>query len=219
MRLITCVAVVIMIFAMFAQAAEVPTSAGDKAMVFTFHGFDNLGATGYSDYGFGMRYYLSDGMAVRAGLTFGMMNVKEDPCETYDDPDDVESKLEGKLYGVEAVLEMHLEGPCASVSPYLGVGGGYTTGSVEYTDWTIEKKWGDDEYLDGVTDKTSAYKAFGVAGFEWAFTSCMTFGGEYRLGLEGLTEETEEEGVAGSWKTTTTATGFSTASVFLSVYW
>jgi hypothetical protein len=198
MRLITCVAIAFMLFAVSAQAAEVPMSAGDKAMVFMFHGLDDLGLSGYGhDYGFGMRYYMSDGMALRGGVVFGMNTWTDESGE--EDFETTENSM-----GVEAIYEMHMEGPCASVSPFLGVGGSWMSYS-----WENDN---DDKYED------SMFGIFGVAGFEWGFTDCMTLGGEYRLGFSsGSYEETtagqvDEEGSA-------SMVGFDTASVFLSVYW
>jgi hypothetical protein len=213
MRLITCVVVAIILIAMSVQAAEVPTAAGDKAMVFMFQGLDHLGLSGYgSHYGFGMRYYFSDGMALRGGLLFKVNNEKYEP-ETGD-----EEKRDVSAYGAEVVLEKHMEGPCASVAPYLGVGGGFSMGEVKYTNWTVTDEYGYEDTIDDTKDKTTGYEAFAVAGFEWGFTNCMTLGGEYRLGFRGETAKREVGGDE-QGKCTDTMIGFGTTSVYLSVYW
>ena len=203
MKLITCVAIAIMLFAVSVQAAEVPTSAGDKAMVFMFHGLDDLAVSGYGhDYGFGMRYYLSDGMALRGGVLFGM--------STYTDESvDPESEISMTSFGVEAVYEMHMEGPCASVSPYFGVGGNFDS----YTE-----EWDNYEGYETAEISETGFGIFGTGGFEWGFTDCMTLGGEYRLGFMSMSTETTIEGdvcceESGTWM------GFGTASAYLSVYW
>ena len=83
---------------LIAMAAEVPTSQGDKSMVFMFNGFDALSLGGYGEYGAGMRYYIADYTAIRATLIFGNCSYTEE-WEGYDD--DYEENY--SLYGVEAV--------------------------------------------------------------------------------------------------------------------
>jgi hypothetical protein len=198
MKLITCVAVAIMLFAVAVQAAEVPMSAGDKAMVFSFNGLDNLDLDGYGhDYGFGMRYYLSDGMALRGGVVFGMNTWTDESGE--EDFETTENSL-----GVEAIYEMHMEGPCPSVAPFLGVGGNWMSYS-----WENDA---DDKYEE------SMFGVFGVAGFEWGFADCMTLGGEYRLGFSSGSYEESEDGEVYD-EGSVTMIGFDTVSVMLSVYW
>jgi hypothetical protein len=198
MRLITCVAIAIMLFAMSALAGEVPMSAGDKAMVFMFNGLCDLDLDGYGhDYGFGMRYYISDGNALRGGVVFGM--------DTWtDESGDEDFETTYNSVGVEAIYEMHMEGPCPSVGPFLGVGGSF----MSYT----EENDADYKYEE------SMFGVFGVAGFEWGFTDCMTLGGEYRLGFESGSYEESYDGEVDE-KGSCSCIGFDTASVFLSVYW
>jgi opacity protein-like surface antigen len=203
MRLITCVAIAFMLCAVSAQAAEVPTSAGDKAMVFMFHGLCDLHLDGYDEYGIGMRYYLADGLALRGGVMFGMSSEKDESG------DEDEEKTESMM-GLEAVLEMHMEGPCASVSPYFGVGGAFEMDSTEYENWP--------GHTDG-KDSCTKFSGFGVAGFEWGFTNCMTLGGEYRLGFSTQSGEFEPDEGDTQEGPTETDFGFQTASVYLSVYW
>jgi opacity protein-like surface antigen len=101
------------------------------------------------------------------------------------------------------------------VSPYLG-------GGVGYWKWSDEHPPMDAREYPVETEDASGFSIFGMAGFEWGFTECMTLGGEYQLGLENgsSTDEIEYSGDSTtideeewSWM------GFSTASVYLSVYW
>jgi opacity protein-like surface antigen len=211
MRLITCVAVAILLIAVVAQAAEVPTSAGDKAMIFRFKGLDHLSLRNYhGDYGIGMRYYLSDGMALRGGVILG----KDDYTEESDTEGYADEEWNDSAYGLEAVLEMHMEGPCASVSPYYGVGAGFESWKEEHT-YPINSQ-GD---TDSTTDKGSGFRVFGALGFEWGFTNCMTLGGEYQLGFTSYSIEPDENNSEYYSKATDTIIAFDTASMFLSVYW
>ncbi|MCK4510964.1 outer membrane beta-barrel protein [bacterium] len=214
MKLFIFIALAVMLVGMTAQAAEVPTSEGDKALVFMFNGFDNLSFDGYGGYyGIGMRYYIADATAIRAGVSFGMYSrVDESDFSGYADDENNYS-----LMGLSAVYEKHMEGPCSSVSPYWGVGAGFLMESDEYI-WAT----GADGGTSTQTDKGTGFEGFGVLGFEWAFANCMTLGGEYQLGFESWSGETETDSIVGRTETcckyTETFTGFSTASVFLSVY-
>jgi len=187
-------------------AAEVPTSRGDKAMVFMFEGLTFLSADEYAEYGVGMRYYISDGTAIRVGVQFG-----KDSWTDEDAADDWESKY--NVYGVSAVYEKHLAGPCSSVSPYWGFGGEYSMTSDELTENAAVP-------VVTTTTSRSGFAGFGVMGFEWGFTDCLTLGGEYKLGFESSSGKTERDDgtVTTDNEYKTSFMGFATASVYLSVY-
>ena len=223
MKLFTFVVIAVMISGI-AMAAEVPTSQGDKAMVFMFHGMDDLGLGTYGEYGVGMRYYIADGTALRFGLQFANHSATmEDRWEVAGSM--VDAELAETMYGLNVVYEKHLEGPCASVSPYWGVGGGFQMTSVEYTYWPLmyDEYWGEWEVRHDETDKMTRFGIFGALGFEWAFTGCMTLGGEYQLGYwsgSGETEcpdEVDERDTCNKWSESWMSVD--TASVYLSVYW
>ena len=202
MKLFTFVIVALMISGI-AMAAEVPTSAGDKALVFMFQGLDDLHLDGYmGDYGLGLRYYIADGTAIRAGVEFGSTSL-----------DDKEIDMEGDStsYGLMAMYEKHMESACASVVPYWGLGAGYSSWSNKLT---ADSDW--------VEMRESGFGFIGALGFEWGFTNCMTFGGEYGLGFTSSSEDLEI--VIGGVSNTInehdySGMGFATASVYLSVYW
>ena len=203
MKLFIFIVLAVMLVATTAMAAEVPTSEGDKALVFMFQGLDDLSLDGYGgDYGVGMRYYIADGTAIRLGVQFA--------GETYTD-DDSDFEEVYSAYGLSAVYEKHLEGACSSVSPYWGVGASFTMLSVEYTDQN------DDTW----TDSGSGFGGFAVVGFEWGFTNCMTLGGEYQAGFSSWSAETETD-IGGDTDTfneySGSFMGFGAASVYLSVY-
>ncbi len=203
MKLFIFVALAMMLVGMTAQAAEVPTSAGDKAMVFMFSGLDDLSLGGYGgDYGIGLRYYIADGTAIRGGVQFG--------TESFTDDDD-DTEWGYSVYGLNAVYENHMEGPCSSISPYWGVGAGFSMYSDEYEN-SIGDTW---------TESGTGFAGFSVLGFEWGFTNCMTLGGEYQLGFWSWSGDTEYDGVEGTDtydEYSASFMGFSTASVYLSVY-
>lgn len=204
MKLFTFIVLAVMLVATTAVAGEVPTSRGDKAMMFMFNGLDDLSVEGYGgQYGFGMRYYIADGTALRVGVQFGKDSWKND---------DVDWENDYNVYGVNAAYEKHMAGPCSSVSPYWGVGAGYSSYADETTD-AVGDTW---------TDSGSGFAGFGLMGFEWGFTDCLTFGGEYMAGFTSWSSQTETDigGVTTTFNEFSGSfMGFGTASVYLSVYW
>ncbi len=195
-----------------AQAAEVNTSAGDKALVFQFSGLSALGLSGYNG-GVGARYYLSDGMAIRPGLDIGVSSMETKGVAGFSDEKDSRTSL-----GLSVALEKHLTGPTA-ISPYIGAGLGFGMSSV------VEEPSVPSSPASGTilktTDSSTNFGVFVLGGFEWGFTESLTLGGEYRAGLNygsGDTE-TERQGAATvkTDETTSLNLGFSTASVYLSV--
>ncbi len=204
MKLFTFIVLAVMLVATTAlAAAEVPTSRGDKAMIFMFNGLAYLSTEAYGEYGFGMRYYIADGTAIRLGVQFGKSTFKND---------DWNDEYRDSVYGVNAVYERHLAGPCSSVSPYWGIGAGYSTYTYKY----------ENDPGDTWTDSGTGFTGFGVMGFEWGFTECLTLGGEYLLGFQSWSSDTESEigGVTNTYNEVSgTFMGFGTASVYLSVYW
>jgi opacity protein-like surface antigen len=212
MRLLTCLLILVLLVGTATAASPVPTSKGDKAMVFKFRGLADLDLKGYGDcWGVGMRYYFSDMNAIRAGITFGNDNwTQKAQVEEGDDYEYKESEI-----GFEANYERHLEAPCASVSPYIGAG-------FAYYKWKNEEPYvGTRDYAKDICEE-SGLDVHAIAGFEWGFTECMTLGGEYQLGFfsGSYTEEVDSGG-----ETTTideeeySWMGFSTAALYLSVYW
>ena len=210
MKLFTFIVLAVMLVATTAMAAEVPTSRGDKAMVFMFNGLDDLSLEGYGgEYGIGMRYYIADGTAIRVGVAFGTESWTDEDEAT--DPD-FDSEENDRTYAVSAIYERHMASPCSSVSPYWGIGAAYTSSYEEDKD----------EAGDTVTDRESGFAGFAVMGFEWGFTDCLTLGGEYAAGFWSGSSETERVtgGVSAlSDEESESLMGFSTTSVYLSVYW
>jgi len=214
MKMFTFVLIAVMLSGI-AVAAEVPTSEGDKALVFNFDGLAELDLDGPYTYGIGMRYYIADYTAIRGTVIFGNCSYTEEAdMEGYADYEENYT-----MYGLEAVYEKHMESPCASVVPYWGLGAGFEMGNDEVVEPT-----GSDGGTSSANDKWTAFYVFGALGFEWAFTDCMTLGGEYNAGFYTASGETEYDYSGGErtetcCKWTDTCIMFSETSVFLSVYW
>ena len=203
MKVFTFIVLAVMLVASTALAAEVPTSRGDKAMIFMFDGLAFLSTEEYGgEYGVGMRYYISDGTALRVGVQFGKDTFKDD---------DFDQEYTDSVYGASVVYEKHMAGSCSSVAPYWGIGAGFSMMSDKYED-SVGDTW---------TDSGTGFAGFGLLGFEWGFTDCLTLGGEYMLGFESWSSDTESDigGVTNTYNEYSgSVMGFGTASVYLSVY-
>jgi opacity protein-like surface antigen len=196
-----------------AQAGEIDTKAGVKELVFGFSGLSNLSLNTYNG-GVGVRYYISDGMAVRPGLEFGWSSAKTKSVLA----NHTEDKSSSANWGLNAVVEKHLAGT-QSVSPYFGVGAKINaTRGVEEPSVPTPTPNG-----TGTKQTITSWNVGGmlVAGFQWAFSGPLTLGGEYQLGLTYGKGKTETE-VQGDPKATSNdhsslSMGWGTASVYLSV--
>ncbi len=181
-------------------AAPIETKAGTKAMVFQFSGLSDLGLGRYSG-GVGLRYYMSDDMALRPGVQIGYSKFK-------DKSDDPEVETTMMNVGANITVEKHFTGG-KSISPYVGAQVGVAYGQDKDTAGDVEVK-----------DKLMSFGVGGVLGFEWGFTESLTLGGEYNLGLRIASHKVEAT-TDSTTETTTDESGMSlgigTASVFLSV--
>jgi opacity protein-like surface antigen len=214
MRLLTCMLVVLVLVGS-AAAATVPTSKGDKAMMFMFYGLGDLDLDGYGhSYGVGMRYYIADMSAIRAGITFGQDSWTEKAVDEGDQ--DLENKHSS--IGFELTYEKHLEAPCPSISPYIGAGAGYSRWKSEDENFNYGGR-----AVPVLIEQETDLSVHAVAGFEWGFTDCMTLGGEYKLGWESDTYKAEYDSGEGATITLEeddySTMGFGTAAVYLSIYW
>ncbi len=151
------------------------TKAGSAAFLFTLGGFGtfNIGpppigtvtnpnTTPVLVQGAGMKYFLSDDLALRVLLGFGTSSSGADTLPT--------GKVTGLNFGIAAAIEYHFR-PLYSTSPYVGGGINFATGSI-----TTTRK--------GLSDGKVSGSLFGVgvfAGFDWFFTRGLAIGAEYGL--------------------------------------
>lgn len=188
-----------------AQDTRPKTSAGDRALLFSFNGFGDFGVNGSTAgsapltffgidttfnirllspiYGFGIKYYLGDNVALRASLGLGSSTVSiprsEDTTGRTDDVTDL-------ILGVTPGLEFHLvnTGP---VTAYTGIFASFS-GS-----WNFS---GDKE--DTIADSTTrSYSSFGggaVFGVEYFPWNSISLGAEYQLGVSVSSSSTEHKG-------------------------
>lgn len=190
------------------QGANVNTSDGTNALLFTFDDFDLSSFNG----GIGFRHYLKDGLALRPGVNLGFSSSKD---ERYRPAREVEST--SALVGASLALERHW-GPTGPLSPYIGIEGEYQ--------WTrTSQEMDDDMDVPGwtTTDEVSTGAGIfsGLLGFEWGFAERLTLGGEYRIRVrfESTSRESESADSPVIHKRDESRSSFSlyAASIYLSV--
>jgi outer membrane protein W len=203
MRVPLLIGLCIVVAASAAFAGGTPnTGMGAKQMVFEFSGLSTLGLSPYGG-GFGFRYFYADDTAIRGSVNFAYSKDEDKSGDT---------TLEDTttMIGASLVWERYMAA-IASVAPYMGIGVGYF--------YEKETQPGTGLFADSDYETTNNILQIPlVAGFQWYFTQAMSLGGEYRLSFRYETGETTHGGET-LYDTTTTAFGFSAASVFFSVHY
>ncbi|MGD8628409.1 MAG: outer membrane beta-barrel protein [bacterium] len=163
-------------------------SKGDRQLVFRFEGLSYLGLRSYfpspggiceDDYciddcytcggGFGIRYFINDGRAVRFGVNIAYG--ADTWADEYGDGHDKEVSCLG--FGFDVMYEKYFP-TIHSIAPYMGVGLGYMYNSQE-----LKGSESCDAYKR--TFNGNSFDVMGALGFQWYFTQGMSLGGEYRV--------------------------------------
>jgi len=188
-----------------AQDTKPRTSSGDKALLFSINGFGDFGVTGARAgnvpfsfmgidtifnirllapvYGFGIKFYLSDNIALRTSLGFGSTTVSTPRTgDTTGKTDDVTDLI----FGINPGLEFHLvnAGP---VTAYTGV----------FANFIGSWSFSGDEADTVVGTTTKSYSGFGggaIFGVEYFPWSSISLGAEYQLGVMVSSSSTDRKG-------------------------
>ncbi|HEY9167525.1 MAG TPA: porin family protein [Candidatus Kryptonia bacterium] len=196
-RSMILLAVIFLVGASSVQSQTLRVGAqGQKALLFNFVGLNALNLGAYSTYvnqsaGIGAKYFLSDGVAVRGLLLFGINN-----HTTSTTPEVSDNKFS---FGIGGALEYHLP-ISSSVSPYVGGGLQFMTST---------------ETTNPASFKTTQ-SMFGVGalmGVEYFFNQSISLGAEYQFGL--TTGSATATGAADQSQLTV---GFQTAGLTMAVY-
>lgn len=170
------------------------TSKGSVAMLFQFGGLSSmqfaavhLGSVAYpgegeSDaiivYAAGMKYFLSDDLALRALLGFSTHTSGADSIGN--------GKTTETIFGIGVGVEMHTHAYHA-VSPYFGAQVGFASASSDNTKNFVEgpvKQTGPLATTTTETKRSASGLNIGVlVGFDWYVMSSIAIGGEYTLGF------------------------------------
>lgn len=200
----------------FAQEVTPNLTGGSKALLFSFAGLSFLNA-GTFDGGFGAKYYLSDAMAVRAGLQFASASATN-PANPPAGQQGSDGTQSATRIGVGGAIELHMGK--GRVSPYLGAGVAFSTTSTEMKNivvgnpppaQTTTKNATGGETISGVNYQGgTTFTVYGLAGFEFFLYKEVSLAGEYRLGFSS-TSRKDQEVTAGA---TTTTTKLASSSTF-----
>jgi hypothetical protein len=181
MRTWTAVVVLSLMLSVFARAGFADdmemAEAGSKQVVFGFSGW----SLGSYEGGLGLRYFIADDLAIRAGIDFGLDNQEDDRYTDYIDPEandaGEESDYDYRWVGTSVLIEKYGDG-YHSVRIFYGGGLAYTYARDERG---AANRQGDYYSISTYESKTHTMKAVALMGFQWYFAEHISLGGEYRL--------------------------------------
>ncbi|MBN1129997.1 MAG: outer membrane beta-barrel protein [Chitinispirillaceae bacterium] len=180
-------------------------STGSKAVLFTFSGLDGLAAGEYNG-GIGGKYYLTNPIALRGSLAFGMAS---------QDPDgDAFGSSTSMRFGVSAGAEYHLS--FERVSPFFGGEIGFSTTSTKVVDSNAGAKRTQINISDDLDNPGRSFNVGALGGVEFFITSEVSLSAEYQLGWRmpiGYEQKLITETTAGKVETTTKVSGISVFSI------
>ncbi|MFI5264020.1 MAG: hypothetical protein ACHQM6_05860 [Candidatus Kapaibacterium sp.] len=204
------------------------TKSGSLALEFDFGGLNSMSMPGVliasflfpgegtTDaiplYGAGVKYYLSDGLALRGMVGFSTNTSGADSLSS--------GKITGTMYGIGAGIEMHTH-PVYAVSPYFGAQVIFASGSSETSKTIVEKAGGKaSTQATTTTDTKLAATGFGVgimAGFDWYVFDAVAIGGEYELSFATVSASSTTNGTK-SDAPSSSAFGIGSANVHLIIH-
>ncbi|MDI6765331.1 MAG: hypothetical protein QME52_00640 [Bacteroidota bacterium] len=233
MKKLILVFIAILIIGQLSYAGDVTamTNEGDKALLFQFNGLSSLGASSYrSDTrtitygsytltlptvnGIGMKYYLSNDLALNGALLFGMKS-KTTKAAIAGNADETES---GMGFGLEAGIQSNMmkSGPFVA---FIGAAANIIMYSGTY-EWPNS---GQPTKTNKIEGSLMEFGVAGLIGFDYFIYDRISLGAEYRLGLKtssGTVDYTPAGVTTTSFDLPSEMTvGFSTISFTLAAYW
>lgn len=189
-RVLSILAIVVLSAGMLrADDVKPVNTQGNWALLFSFQGLTTISPIGgmftinfpaianvpvpIPATGAGMRYFLSNNMALRAGLGIGMINTSTKNGT----PNNSDNSTGSSLIGLQGMAEFHMNG-LGTVTPYLGAGIGFQLASYDVKNYN-----GAANTLNEDKVSTTQINILGSAGFQWFFANRMSLGGEYQLGI------------------------------------
>lgn len=180
------------------------TKQGSAAFLFTINGLGDFGigtvpiVDGMSA-GFGMKYFISDDMALRILLGFNSQSGETAGTNPVD--------TGSTAFGLGVGVEYHFR-PLYSTSPYVGAQVGF--GSTNTDMGTVG---GNDNSMSSTMLAVGAF-----AGFDWFFTRGMAAGAEFSLGFQTHSGESKSGGTTTEHPATTSVALSGGGNVHLVVY-
>lgn len=140
MKKIIFTLIIVCAVTLYSQAQFKP-EAGSITTELQFNPFNNGGNAAFEDMGLRGRYFLSEQLAVRLNLDFGMASGKNVSKDLNNN--DVTAKTKASMFGIAPGIEYHL-GSFERISPYVGAEIAFNTSGGKYTeegkDYSIEAK-------------------------------------------------------------------------------
>ena len=217
MKRLLLVAMVLLLAVGMMNAGERMTKAGTWALNFTMNGFGDFGVGGFPAssitdangdvltlYGFGGSYFLSDDMALRAGVAFNNTNFN-----TKTTGGETDETFMG--YGVSPALLWYFggEGPVAA----------YWGPQVMFGSFSNETEFTPTSGTGTSTKQTATQFGVGlVMGAQWWAWDQIAFNAEYVLGYNSATSDVESAGTTTDGPTITSF-GINQWSLGLGIFW
>lgn len=194
--------------------------AGDKTAEVSFTGA-GLNSFNYAVPELRFRYFIADNMAIRARLSLGSSsNTDKETVDVAGTKIDVERKTSsGFNLGIAPGIEMHFAGT-DKLSPYYGAQLNLNLGGATTTEYTnalggAPGAWAGVAKDNKATNKAGSTFGLGVSAFmgaDYYITDGVFVGGEFGLGIFGLSSTGEgENSTTTGGTTTTTKTGTSSS--------
>ena len=211
----------LLVIANLAFAGEPMTSQGTKGLQFGFSGLNNLGLSsvwapgGYNS--IGMKYYISDDLALRPALMFGFGSTTTKAAAT--------GNSDAKLSNMGIGLQLGLQSNAVKSGSFVGYMGGGASFALMTT--TNEPSVSSSPAPGTTTKATTTSLNIGVGvlmGFEYFIYDHISLGGEYQLGVT-LGSGSSEATITGATSTSkvdapsTFGVGFQTVAFTLTAYW
>lgn len=165
--------------------------AGSTALMFDLGGLANLSAGNYQG-GFGAKYYISNGFAVRLGLGFNTSSTTtKNPTTPTPTTQLGESKYTSTSFTIAPGIQYNVA-TSAAVVGYVGAQIAFTMGSQERTGNANGFGVGftkDHSY----NESNSSFGAAAFVGVEWFAWDNISLAGEYRVGFTSTTGKAESK--------------------------
>ncbi len=164
---------------------------GSKAILFNFTGLSDLALTGYQG-GIGGKYFISNGLALRGMLLFGLDNTTTNTTP--------QASTDLMSFGIGGGLEYHLALD-SHVSPYVG-------GVITFTSDAETQNPG------ALKSNKSTIALGAIGGVEYFFNNNISLAAEYQFGLSTTTSSP----LGGGPSTNEFQLGFQTFGLTMGVY-
>jgi len=189
--------------------------SGSKAVLFSFSGLSTLGANNF-DGGAGMKFFVTQPMALRFGVQVGMSGTTTPAPTTAANPVGIDGTTSNTSFGVNAAVEYHLT--TSRLTPYLGGGIGFMMSTNERKPYAGPAPAGTVLYQEDYKNESGAGTSinfFALMGVEYFVVDAISLSAEYRLGYNILTPKDEEYTPAVASPVTVTTKGTSSHSLYL----